>query len=221
MAEQADPPAQGARLPAVGEIVPEHPRLASREGHEPGAAAEQRGLPGAVRAAEQQHLSGRDLQVDPGQGGEPAQERDGPAELDDGFHGAGQVYGGPFGATKARRPADSLPPHASGEVPRGGRTHVCITAGVLILLFVAYQLWGTGIRTAQAQNRLEDDFEAALDEAESTTTDDDHHRAGRTGGARDGARRSHRSPRAKPPPRSRSPPSASTRSWSRAWRSPT
>ena len=37
-----------------------------------------------------------------------------------------------------------------------GRT--CITAGVLILLFVAYQLWGTGIREAQAQNRLEDDF---------------------------------------------------------------
>jgi sortase A len=49
-----------------------------------------------------------------------------------------------------------------------GRT--CITAGVLILLFVAYQLWGTGIRTAQAQNRLEDDFEEALAEAEQTTT---------------------------------------------------
>ncbi len=37
-----------------------------------------------------------------------------------------------------------------------GRT--MITAGVLILLFVAYQLWGTGIRTAQAQDRLDDDF---------------------------------------------------------------
>ena len=41
-----------------------------------------------------------------------------------------------------------------------------ITAGVLILLFVAYQLWGTGIREAQAQNRLEDDFAEALDEAD-------------------------------------------------------
>ena len=49
-----------------------------------------------------------------------------------------------------------------------GRT--CITAGVLILLFVAYQLWGTGIREAQAQNRLEDDFAEVLDEAASTTT---------------------------------------------------
>ncbi len=52
-----------------------------------------------------------------------------------------------------------------------GRT--CITAGVLILLFVAYQLWGTGIRTAQAQDRLEDDFATVLDDVEdppSTTT---------------------------------------------------
>jgi sortase A len=49
-----------------------------------------------------------------------------------------------------------------------GRT--CITAGVLILLFVAYQLWGTGIRTAQAQNRLEEDFQEQLDDASTTTT---------------------------------------------------
>jgi sortase A len=59
----------------------------------------------------------------------------------------------------------------------------CITAGVLILLFVVYQLWGTGIREAQAQNRLEDDFAEVLEDASrptsttssttSTTTDDD------------------------------------------------
>jgi sortase A len=49
-----------------------------------------------------------------------------------------------------------------------GRT--CITLGVLILLFVAYQLWGTGIREAQAQNRLEDDFEEILDDAATSTT---------------------------------------------------
>ena len=34
----------------------------------------------------------------------------------------------------------------------------CISAGVLTLLFVVYQLWGTGLREAQAQNRLEDEF---------------------------------------------------------------
>ena len=40
---------------------------------------------------------------------------------------------------------------------------VMITAGVLILLFVAYQLWGTGFQTARAQDRLEDEFERELE----------------------------------------------------------
>jgi sortase A len=44
-----------------------------------------------------------------------------------------------------------------------GRT--CITVGSLLLLFVAYQLWGTGIREAQAQGRLGDEFEKTLQEA--------------------------------------------------------
>jgi sortase A len=55
----------------------------------------------------------------------------------------------------------------------GAIGRACITVGVLILLFVAYQLWGTGIREAQAQDRLEDDFAAVLAEAEAappTTT---------------------------------------------------
>ncbi len=48
-----------------------------------------------------------------------------------------------------------------------------MTLGLLILLFVAYQLWGTGIFTARAQASLEDDFEAAQDAyaaVETTTT---------------------------------------------------
>jgi sortase A len=52
----------------------------------------------------------------------------------------------------------------------GAVGRVFITSGVLILLFVAYQLWGTGIREAQAQNRLEDDFAEVLDEASTSTT---------------------------------------------------
>jgi sortase A len=43
-----------------------------------------------------------------------------------------------------------------------------ILAGLLILLFVAYQLWGTGIVTARAQADLRDQFEDA--QAASTTT---------------------------------------------------
>ena len=78
-----------------------------------------------------------------------------------------------------------------------GRT--CITAGVLILLFVAYQLWGTGIRTAQAQNRLEDDFEAVLEEAaDQPTTTTTTHRGRRSARPPTRSRRSRRPPRARP-----------------------
>jgi sortase A len=48
-----------------------------------------------------------------------------------------------------------------------GRT--CITGGVLILLFVVYQLWGTGIREAQAQDRLESQFNKKLAEVNGDT----------------------------------------------------
>lgn len=49
-----------------------------------------------------------------------------------------------------------------------GRT--LIAAGVLLLLFVAYQLWGTGLRAAQAQDRLEEDFRRTLETVTTTTT---------------------------------------------------
>ncbi|HVF31781.1 MAG TPA: class E sortase [Acidimicrobiales bacterium] len=49
-----------------------------------------------------------------------------------------------------------------------GRT--CIAAGVLILLFVAYQLWGTGLAEARSQDRLRSDFLDALEAPATTTT---------------------------------------------------
>jgi sortase A len=53
-------------------------------------------------------------------------------------------------------------------VAGAGRT--CIAAGVLILLFVAYQLWGTGLAEARSQDRLRSDFLDALETPRSTTT---------------------------------------------------
>ena len=41
----------------------------------------------------------------------------------------------------------------------GGIGRAMIAAGTLILLFVAYQLWGTGIHTARAQDDLQSQFE--------------------------------------------------------------
>jgi len=44
----------------------------------------------------------------------------------------------------------------------GGIGRVFITVGVLILLFVAYQLWGTGLYTAREQDQLEQQFNSVL-----------------------------------------------------------
>ena len=44
----------------------------------------------------------------------------------------------------------------------GGAGRLLISIGVLMFAFVGYQLWGTGIQTAQAQNRLADEFAAEL-----------------------------------------------------------
>lgn len=48
---------------------------------------------------------------------------------------------------------------------------IMIAAGLLLFGFVAYQLWGTGIETARAQDRLEDQFEAIMAGAEAANAD--------------------------------------------------
>ena len=73
---------------------------------------------------------------------------------------------------------DATPPKSF----RGGKTTVhdwrwvvggvgrgLIAAGVLILLFVVYQLWGTGIQEARSQDKLENRFNEVLATAPSTT----------------------------------------------------
>jgi sortase A len=54
----------------------------------------------------------------------------------------------------------------------GAIGRVLITVGLLILLFVAYQLWGTGIYEARAQSDLESQFNGELgrQRSQSTTT---------------------------------------------------
>ena len=61
------------------------------------------------------------------------------------------------------------PPHDWRWVVGGiGRT--LITIGLLMFGFVAYQLWGTGIQTAQAQRELAAQFDKLVGGADTTTT---------------------------------------------------
>ena len=54
----------------------------------------------------------------------------------------------------------------------GRAGQILIATGVLLFLFVGYQLWGTGIEETQAQNRLQDRFEETVVAAPATETPD-------------------------------------------------
>jgi sortase A len=61
------------------------------------------------------------------------------------------------------------PPHDWRWVIGGiGRT--LITLGLLMFAFVAYQLWGTGIQTAQAQRSLAKEFDQQIADTDPVTT---------------------------------------------------
>jgi sortase A len=51
-----------------------------------------------------------------------------------------------------------------------GTGRALVTVGILILLFVVYQLWGTGIFTARAQDHLKDDLKQQIQQVENRTT---------------------------------------------------
>src|SRR6478672_12472157 len=52
----------------------------------------------------------------------------------------------------------------------GGTGRVLIVVGLLLLGFVAYQLWGTGIEHARAQSDLEHEFNEQLATTVAPTT---------------------------------------------------
>jgi sortase A len=52
----------------------------------------------------------------------------------------------------------------------GGIGRTLITLGLMMFAFVAYQLWGTGIQTAQAQRTLAKEFDAQISSVTSPTT---------------------------------------------------
>ena len=67
------------------------------------------------------------------------------------------------------RKFDRPPPPRDWRWWVGGFGKVLIAVGLLLFGFVAYQLWGTGIETARAQNSLENEFEDLLAAAPPVT----------------------------------------------------
>jgi sortase A len=77
-----------------------------------------------------------------------------------------------LGEPSRSRTEPRSPEVASGTVRTviGAVGRVLVTVGLLILLFVAYQLWGTGIYEARAQSDLESEFDRDLARREPQST---------------------------------------------------
>ena len=86
MAEQPDPTPHGPALGAVAQVVAEHDRLAVDDRHEAGARAQERGLAGAVGSVDEGDRAPLHVEVDTGEGGKPAEQRDRGTKVDDGLH---------------------------------------------------------------------------------------------------------------------------------------
>ncbi len=169
MAQQPHPATDGS---AVGsQVVAEDLSLPRRDADQAGAGPQEGCLAGAVGAPDEDHLPWGDIEIDAGEGGEAAEEGHGRPEANGEVHNAGFTmrdssagsWIGVIGtvskvpATRNDGPSGCKFTAVIRRVVRGtGKT--LIASGILILLFVAYQLWGTGLHESRAQDDLEDRF---------------------------------------------------------------
>jgi len=163
------------RMAVGGEIVPEYHGGAGRQRQEPGQEPQQRRLTGAVGPGHEDHLAFHHVEIDAGQGRIAAEEAHGGAQIDGRWAQIDSICsaGLPRLNLSVRRSA-----HILGVVDRlrsvlSALGAILTGAGVLILLFVAYQLWGTGLYTDRQQDSLKSQFKQkaqVIDPASSTTT---------------------------------------------------
>jgi len=168
-------PAHAARFDS--EIDTEHLSLARAQRQQARTQPQQRGLARAVRSAQQQHLARLDLEIgtcERGKSSEHANGRPKAYAAQPELRGPGVRYGRKLteGLVTAANRTDhrGRPPrhskyHHAVRTAIAGMGRTLVTLGLLILLFVVYQLWGTGIFTARAQENLKSDFRKELQAA--------------------------------------------------------
>jgi sortase A len=168
------------RRSVAPQVDPEDFGVATVDPLQAGNRAQQGGLPGTIGSRHQNDFARRDLEAASGQRREAADQGHdtakahgqrtrgghcGNADLDADRAGIA-VYGGVFQtvewAGRSRRRAISPYPVPMRDtrliLEWVGRT--LLIAGILILGFVGYQLWGTGLLETRAQGSLRDQFDA-------------------------------------------------------------
>lgn len=196
LTEQPDLAAHGTSVP--DQVVPEHLDVPAHHRLDAGAHPQQRRLACTVGSLQKGYLTGRDIEVSARQGGERPEQRHGRPEVDritaghrarvpatSQVHHAGKLGRGRHGralllergqpgpagdATASHEAAGTVAGMDLRALLRGlGKTFISV--GILILLFVAYQLWGTGIAEARDQARLRHQFDAQVGTLSPATTE--------------------------------------------------
>jgi len=186
----ADEPDVGPHPITIGcQINTTHDRRTAFERKESGAQSEQTRLPRTIGTTQQHDLAALDAQRDAGQRGERTDQRHRFDEVHHRCVGrrirsgcGGRLLTGHTTRTLSARSSPEpdryrrspvITPDHRGATPRRHETprdwywflgrlgQILIVTGVLLFLFVGYQLWGTGIEESQAQSRLRDRFEEA------------------------------------------------------------
>lgn len=168
MAEEAHPPAHLTTL--LREVATEHLSAPFGQRMQASAGTQKRALARPVRTREMHDLPALDQEVCSGECGEASEEDDGAREADGGHGTAVKTTGGLGVVTRQPGGVGLSSPVVDWRRVVAGIGRTCIASGVLILLFVAYQLWGTGLSEARAQDRLRADFLDALQTPVTTTT---------------------------------------------------
>jgi sortase A len=176
-----------------GEVVTQDGAGAGAEGQEARQQAQQGRLAGAVGPGDENDLPFGNVEIDSGQGREPAQQADGGSKVDcepAGSGGRRQCHDGKLpgkgfttvyeggGTAPRRRWVPTVGRRRTGTLLLVDRVRSALSAigaaltgsGVLILLFVAYQLWGTGLYTSRQQGRMRADFNTRAGLPSTTTT---------------------------------------------------
>ncbi|AYY11528.1 class E sortase [Actinobacteria bacterium YIM 96077] len=79
---------------------------------------------------------------------------------------------------KARRGRRRAPKRSPVAVIAGVMGELLLTAGAIVLLFVVYTLWGTGLQTAAAQDDLREEFDLQIQSDDEDESEDESEEPG-------------------------------------------
>jgi len=160
-----------------GQVGAEHAGSTLVQRSQTGTQPEERRFARPVRPLEQDHFARVHLEVGTGQCRKPTNQAHGLLEVDHGVGHSQPRYARAADETLAKRrvvpiiaegdlPSQSIPMQKRTASIIGGLGRTLIGLGLIVIMFAVFQLYGTGILEAQAQEELDNEFDDRLAQLE-------------------------------------------------------